>query len=631
MKKILLSLSMIAIVGVLSVGATGAFFSDTETSTGNTFTAGTIDLKIDSEQHYNGNICTLLTTVASTTLQVDGYYWAGESSYPAPGSPCTGTWEQTDLGIEHKFFNFDDIKPGDEGENTISVHIDSNPAWMCVDIAVTKNDDVTCTEPENGAEGVGVCQNSLPSADFDGELAQNIEFFSWLDQGATAGFQGESDATEGDNIWQATEPKLFSNDAGPLSDAIGGKTYALADGGTPFGPIPPGATQYIGLAWCAGTIDVSVPGVFGCSGASMGNNTQTDSAVANVTFRVEQSRNNEAFRCAPPVEEPQRATVGAANYIVSDLACDVTADDDGVQSAGHTVGVTAISSAITEALAGDVICVAPGTYNEFVVNKSVTIMGLSDPEGGTPAVVVPSSSSVTDLALVSADNVTVTGLKFDGNSTITNGQSAGVRISPASASLTGVNVTYNVITNIAAATGFSAKGVQWWTDTDSGFVLSNSNIKNNTISNIDADNKGAYGVQTVGAMSNVAIENNTISNSTGAWGGGVAVDTKNTTLTSVSGSTIALNQIMSGVSDGVSRFAVQVENRVNATGVSVNQNNLETVLHGGGNAPFGTEGSLNAQSNWWGVAIPVLATDVFNTGANVTDFTLPEASAFSQN
>ena len=41
-------------VGGLVAGATGAFFSDTETSTGNTFAAGAIDLGIDNESYYNG-------------------------------------------------------------------------------------------------------------------------------------------------------------------------------------------------------------------------------------------------------------------------------------------------------------------------------------------------------------------------------------------------------------------------------------------------------------------------------------------------------------------------------------------------------------------------------------------------
>ena len=57
MKRILLSLGMIVFVGGVVAGATGAFFSDTETSTGNTFAAGEIDLTVDSTAHYAGLIC----------------------------------------------------------------------------------------------------------------------------------------------------------------------------------------------------------------------------------------------------------------------------------------------------------------------------------------------------------------------------------------------------------------------------------------------------------------------------------------------------------------------------------------------------------------------------------------------
>lgn len=45
MKKILLSILTIALVSTVAFGATKAWFSDTEASTGNTFTAGTLDLK----------------------------------------------------------------------------------------------------------------------------------------------------------------------------------------------------------------------------------------------------------------------------------------------------------------------------------------------------------------------------------------------------------------------------------------------------------------------------------------------------------------------------------------------------------------------------------------------------------
>jgi len=52
MKKVLLSLLTIAGVAVVTFGATQAFFSDTETSTGNILQAGALDLTIDSDCNY---------------------------------------------------------------------------------------------------------------------------------------------------------------------------------------------------------------------------------------------------------------------------------------------------------------------------------------------------------------------------------------------------------------------------------------------------------------------------------------------------------------------------------------------------------------------------------------------------
>jgi predicted ribosomally synthesized peptide with SipW-like signal peptide len=271
-KKIFMSLGAIVFVSALSLGATGAFFNDTETSTGNTFTAGAIDLKVDSVQHYNGNVC------LADTQGV--YHWTGNSLYPVPGTPCDGTWAQTDLtGFAYKFFNFGDVKPGDEGENTVSLHIDNNPAWACVNITTTANNENTNTQPEI---------NAGDTSTTTGELAQNVQVFSWLDNAST------SPAVPGDNIWQAEETPL----AGPisLSSIVGGGTnLTLADGGS-GSALPPGSTSYIGLAWCAGSM-TAVSGVITCDGGTMGNQSQTDSAVADVTFTVEQERNNAKFRC----------------------------------------------------------------------------------------------------------------------------------------------------------------------------------------------------------------------------------------------------------------------------------------------------------------------------------------------
>ncbi|NCN52637.1 hypothetical protein GW943_02395 [Candidatus Parcubacteria bacterium] len=58
-KRLLLSAALLVAIAALVISATGAFFNDTETSTGNIFTAGSIDLKVDHlKQTYNGEDCT---------------------------------------------------------------------------------------------------------------------------------------------------------------------------------------------------------------------------------------------------------------------------------------------------------------------------------------------------------------------------------------------------------------------------------------------------------------------------------------------------------------------------------------------------------------------------------------------
>lgn len=249
MLKILKSLVVIGAVAGLTVGATSAFFSDKETSTGNVFTAGGVDLKVDSQANYNGK--------------------------PVEGS----SWDQRDLTKE-KFFNFGDVKPGDWGENTISLHVVDNDAWACLTINNMANNDNSCTEPEKEAEN-GDCGKD-PNA---GELAQNLYFTAWAEE-------------DGDNIWQANEPLLFTNRYGPASDVLNGRTYALADSTTVGGPFLKSHTYYIGLQWCAGTMTVDEVGhTISCDGASLGNEVQTDSVSADISFYVEQARNNPNFVC----------------------------------------------------------------------------------------------------------------------------------------------------------------------------------------------------------------------------------------------------------------------------------------------------------------------------------------------
>lgn len=259
MKKILLSLGMITVVSIAAIGTTGAFFSDTETSTGNTFTAGAIDLKVDNTQHYNGNVC---------ALNSDGHYvWSGNAPYPVPGSDCTGkTWVLKDLApTVDKFFDFGDIKPGDNGEDTISLHVTNNDAYVCAKVSNLTNFENGQTEPEalvDSTTGVN-----------DGELQSTMLWKVWRDDGG-ADHQGIA----GDNIWQPSEQVL--TEGHPANGVL-----PLYDSTTGTGPLVASSTAYLGVSW-------SLP-------ATSGNETQTDSMTGDISFDVVQSRNNADFRCVP--------------------------------------------------------------------------------------------------------------------------------------------------------------------------------------------------------------------------------------------------------------------------------------------------------------------------------------------
>lgn len=266
--EILYSLLVIGLVAAAVGGATWAYFSDTETSTGNTFTAGKLDLKVDAECHYNGLTC-----------ENDQHnIWVGGTQYPA-GLPCYCRWDLKDLTSE-KFFDLQDVKPGDYGEDTISLHVYDNPAWACMTVTPVKNDDMSSIEPELKAG------DNLENASnlFDGELAQNLQGMIWADVcSKTAQYPN---ALPGDNIYQPDCDKKIGTGIAPLQTV----TLPLADNKTNVftgtaGPLQNSTTYYIGISW-------TLPG-------ATGNIVQSDSYVADFSFYTEQYRNNLGFVCRP--------------------------------------------------------------------------------------------------------------------------------------------------------------------------------------------------------------------------------------------------------------------------------------------------------------------------------------------
>lgn len=299
-RRIITSVITIVVAAVAVIGATTAYFSDSETSTGNIFQAGAIDLTVDNVQHYNGMVCAERTGADNT-----GYMWVpnqvpafvtydaafhpsttfnplspeigvyntnNPAQYPKAGVDCdgengviTGSWRLTDLG-SHRFFNFLDIKPGDYGENTISLHVDSNDAWVCAALGNVEG----VIDPENPDQAAA-----------NTAFLNAMNFFAWHD--------------DGNNIYDPSEGGDGDVAIGSLNGAdLDDGVLAIADSGT-GAPIQGLTTKYVAVAWCAGTMDI-VAGT--CDGESMGNLAQNGGFTADIEFYAVQSRNNAQFTCA---------------------------------------------------------------------------------------------------------------------------------------------------------------------------------------------------------------------------------------------------------------------------------------------------------------------------------------------
>lgn len=401
-KKVIVSLAVIGIVAAVAIGATIAYFSDTETSANNIFTAGTIDLSIDHKyQTYNGIDCHTcdINLVSDTTNMVvskngqpvttpwnakavaqpynirwtaqndskfagtgatwiwahepilpedvtntvtytfqkefiwDGDFTGAEVSFSAGsdnnvlayvntclvGSHTTDTgtpegqyayqtpktftvpaecinkggannvlkfevtnvgqasgnpggllyvfkidgncsenyqlgshcnlWNEKELTSADKFWTFDDIKPGDWGTDLISLHVKSNDAKVC---------------------------SYLTNA--TGILGDGINVFAWAD--------------DGDGIYDNGENEIYK---GPIS-GFTGKMYDSTIAGN--------STAYMGIAWCAGSVEgaqaVAVDHLNSagtCSPVTMGNEYQGKTFSSDFGFYAVQERHNSEYKC----------------------------------------------------------------------------------------------------------------------------------------------------------------------------------------------------------------------------------------------------------------------------------------------------------------------------------------------
>jgi len=192
-KKILFSLMTIALVGALVGAGVFAYFNDVETSTGNTFTAGTLDLTVDSEN----------------------------------------PWTSTKITVAN-------MKPGDSGAVDCTLTNTGNLAGtLNANITNLSDGQGTCTEPECFDEGgtsynstSGTCTGNTPV-----NLSSKMDIVVWVDDGAGGG-------TANNGVKDGTEQQLFS---GTLAAANTAGPWSVTGG------LGASSTTYIGISYSIAT------------------------------------------------------------------------------------------------------------------------------------------------------------------------------------------------------------------------------------------------------------------------------------------------------------------------------------------------------------------------------------------
>ncbi|MFC7046612.1 SipW-dependent-type signal peptide-containing protein [Halobacteriaceae archaeon GCM10025711] len=299
--------NLLATMGAIGAGAalggagTMALFNDEEVFEDNRLVAGELDLKVDWQQEYHG------------AMDADVYGTAGRPYVNAfPDDDGDGkqdpirsrdwlaqkhylqSWKSLSTGhneggsghreVERLFreqfadvpndvpaplIDLRDVKPGDSGEVTFSLHIFDNPAYMWLFGDLKENLENGETEPE-----------SLVDETDGGDLADAIMARLWYD--------------DGDNVYQDGETVFAEGTLADVLDDLGSGIALDAEAETQGRQCYPNSTtQYVAFEWW-------LP-------LETGNEVQSDSVSFDLRFYAEQCRHNDG------VTELQ-ADVGSGDY-----------------------------------------------------------------------------------------------------------------------------------------------------------------------------------------------------------------------------------------------------------------------------------------------------------------------------
>lgn len=265
MGKILKSLSLVLAVAAIAGYGTYSYFSDTEASTGNTFTAGSIDLTLggDFKSANNGNKQTsFVASDGSTAL-----------------------------------YDFTDLKPGDQGDGAFNLSVTTNDAYVCAKSTITST-------PENGINDPEKKAGDVTDGDNGGELQNYLRFATYADLDDSGTYSDGDPVNVGQYNAVPTYNGITVADLGAAGWVPVAQSVDYPNSWLVLQNLPHGVVKKAGLLYCFGNFKTDGTGantkVTGCDGTDDGlqNRAQTDKVIGGIEFYAVQARNNNNFTCS---------------------------------------------------------------------------------------------------------------------------------------------------------------------------------------------------------------------------------------------------------------------------------------------------------------------------------------------
>jgi predicted ribosomally synthesized peptide with SipW-like signal peptide len=420
-------------VGVASAGAglgTTAYFSDQETFENNRLTAGEFDLKLDWQVTYTGPDGFEYVTASPDELQnedldtlardnlfrtisgADGIRdpidsrddiaqrYAGsdfeelsETQAAVVEAAFRSQFADVPQDLDGPILDLDDVKPGDSGAISFSLHLFDNPGYIWLNGGLVEARENGHTEPEGSDPDTGGASDEVATTlNNDVELLDEIRVTVWYD-------------TDGDAEVDAGEPVLLGGNADPTANptlrqvlgllSTGDGVPLAGDADTDAGAagracFENSTTYYVGFRW-------ELP-------VDHANRIQSDGVTFDVGFYAEQCRHNDGGGTGAALTIRNAAAIPLAGSEASDsggsapsaLGFDV---ENGLTESVALTSVTVAPADPSLTLLSDDVA-DPGSRYGYEVYVDASTPGYTDVAGGVglPGTIIVGSDGYNDGA-----------------------------------------------------------------------------------------------------------------------------------------------------------------------------------------------------------------------------------------